>query len=122
MNKRERNEEKSGISTYASRTDSSITSNTKVYQTLGRIRKIGNSKGILLSARVLKELGVPDDSEVNITTDNGRIIITPITNSRKINTDLSTWEAQFKAAIENGDKPEADLFGGVENTFDKEEW
>ena len=87
-----------------------------------RIRKIGNSKGILLSNRMIKELGIEDDADVIVTTEKGRIIIKPSTNKRKINTDLSTWEAQFKAAIKNGDKPETDMFEGMENNFDKEEW
>jgi hypothetical protein len=43
-------------------------------------------------------------------------------NNLKINTKLSTWEAQLKRAIRNGDKPETDLFEAMENTFDKEEW
>lgn len=88
----------------------------------GRIRKIGNSKGILLSNSMIKELGVEDNAAVIVTSEKGRIIIKPAENKRKINTDLSTWEAQFKAAIKMGDKPEKDLFEGMENKFDKEEW
>ncbi len=34
----------------------------------------------------------------------------PAENKGKINTDLSTWEAQFKAAIKSGNKTEKDLF------------
>lgn len=87
-----------------------------------RIRKIGNSKGILLSNSMIKALGIEDETEVIVTTESGRIIITPVKSKRKINTDLSSWEAQFKAAIKNGDNPEPDMFEGMENTFDKEEW
>lgn len=87
-----------------------------------RIRRIGNSKGILLSNSIINKLGVEENEEVIIKAEKGAIIITPAKNKRKINTDLSTWDAHFKAAIKNGDKPEADMFGGMQNKFDKEEW
>lgn len=87
-----------------------------------RIRKIGNSKGILLSNSIIGKLGVEVGEEVIVSAENGQIIIKPAKIKRKINTDLSTWEAQFKAAIKNGDKPETDMFEGMENEFDKEEW
>ena len=100
----------------------SLTANSKPTSVKGRIRKIGNSKGILLSNSMLKELGIEEGAEVIVTTEQGLITIKPAENKRKINTDLSTWEAQFKAAIKSGDKPEKDLFEGMENKFDKEEW
>lgn len=87
-----------------------------------RIRKIGNSKGILLSNSIIKELGIEDDTEVTVTTDKGSIVIKPSESKTKINSDLSTWEAQFKKAIKNGDEPEGDMFEGIENKFDTEEW
>ncbi len=88
----------------------------------GRIRKVGNSKGILISKSMINELGISDDAEVIVTSEKGRIIIEPAVNKIKLNTDLSTWEAHFKAAIKSGDKPDKDLFDGMENKFDKEEW
>jgi hypothetical protein len=39
-----------------------------------------------------------------------------------VNTDLATWDKQFKAAIKNGAKPEKDLFGELSNEFDDGEW
>jgi len=39
-----------------------------------------------------------------------------------VNTDLSTWDKQFKAAIKRGAKPENDLFEGMTNNFDLKEW
>lgn len=99
-----------------------LTAFSKTTSVRGRIRKIGNSKGILLSNTMLKELGIAEDAEVIVTTEEGRITIKPADNKTKINTDLSTWEAQFKAAIKSGDKPEKDLFKGMENKFDKAEW
>ncbi|MGI8634862.1 MAG: AbrB/MazE/SpoVT family DNA-binding domain-containing protein [Segetibacter sp.] len=87
-----------------------------------KIRKIGNSKGIILNNSMIKKLGVSDDAEVIVMAEKGQITIKPAESKVSINTDISTWEAQFKAAIKNGDQPEADLFNGLENNFDQEEW
>ena len=87
-----------------------------------RIRKIGNSRGILLSNNLLNHLGVKEGEEITIFAEPGQIIIKPAAAKAIINTDLSTWEAQFKQAIKNGETPEGDMFEGMDNTFDKEEW
>lgn len=100
----------------------SFTSLNKENSVSTRIRKIGNSKGILLNNRIINKAGIEDGAEVIVTAGKNRIIITPAQSKRKINTDISTWKAQFKAAIKAGDKPETDLFEGMENEFDKEEW
>ena len=85
----------------------------KTNSVVTRIRKIGNSKGILLSNHIINELGVKENAEAIVKAEKGAIIIIPAEAKRKINTDLSAWEAQFKVAIKNGDKPEADMFGGI---------
>ena len=35
---------------------------------------------------------------------------------------LSSWDKQFKTAIDKGNKADDDLFEGLENDFDKEDW
>jgi antitoxin MazE len=40
-----------------------------------RVRKIGNSKGVLLPASVLSVCGI--DDEVELSVENGRIVIAP---------------------------------------------
>lgn len=47
-----------------------------------------------------------------------------ISKSREegVNTDLSTWDSHFKMAIEKGSAPEGDLFKGLSNDFDNNEW
>ncbi len=35
---------------------------------------------------------------------------------------LSSWDKQFKTAIDKGDKADDDLFEGLVNDFDKEDW
>lgn len=121
LTKRKQNDIENDLYASAKKTENLFTSSSKTNSVTGRIRKIGNSKGILLSNSMIKELGVTADAEVIVTAEKGRIIIEPRENKRKINTDLSTWEAQFKAAIKDGDKPETDLSEGMENKFDKEE-
>ncbi len=118
----ERKGEKHKPAPSSNKPKNSLTSISKTNSVSAKIRKIGNSKGILLSNSIISVLGIEDGAEVIVTADKGRIIIKPAETKRKINTDLSTWEAQFKAAIKNGDKPETDMFGGMENKFDKEEW
>lgn len=36
--------------------------------------------------------------------------------------DLSTWEKQYREAMQEGHKSENDLFDEVSNDFDKNEW
>lgn len=45
------------------------------------IRKLGNSKGVLLSASLLKELNLDVNDKVDIKAENGRIVIVPITKT-----------------------------------------
>lgn len=114
MANRERKEERPKFTSPPKKNKNSLTSVSKTNSVSTRIRKIGNSKGILLSNSIISELGVEDGAEVIVTAEKGQIIIKPAENKRKINTHLSTWESQFKAAIKNGDKPEADMFEGME--------
>jgi antitoxin MazE len=60
------------------------------------IRKIGNSKGIILPRRFLKECFI--ENEVNIEVNGNRIVINaPGSIKRK------GWEQSFKEIAENGD-------------------
>lgn len=93
-----------------------------LYTTSSKIRSIGNSKGVILSLQVIEEAGIPFDANVIIKVTDGEIIIKQDKSFQAINTDLSTWELQFKKAIKHGNKSEADLWGGIQNHFDEEEW
>ena len=86
-----------------------------------RIRAIGNSKGIILNGKLLEAAGITDRAEVAIHAKEGEIRIVPIQDSA-INNDIAKWDALFKAAISKGAKPEKDLFGGLDNSFDEKEW
>jgi antitoxin component of MazEF toxin-antitoxin module len=86
------------------------------------IRKVGNSKGIILSGKMLSELDLNEGSEVEISLSNNKIQIVPVPQKKEINKDLSTWGNQFKAAIKAGDQPDKDPFDGLANDFDSKEW
>jgi|ERR1700735_2880155 antitoxin component of MazEF toxin-antitoxin module len=86
------------------------------------IRKVGNSKGIILSGKILSELHLTEGSEVEVSLSDGRIQIVPVQPKRAVNKDLSSWESQFRAAIKAADKPDKDLSGGLTNNFDSKEW
>jgi antitoxin MazE len=86
------------------------------------IRKVGNSRGIILSRKILSELHLSEGSEVEVSLSDGGIQIVPVQPKRTVNKDLSSWGNQFKAAIKAGDKPDKDLFDGLTNDFDFQEW
>jgi predicted ATPase len=39
-----------------------------------------------------------------------------------VNTDLSTWDKQFKSALIKGQEADSDVFPDLKNDFDAEEW
>ncbi|MBY0479819.1 MAG: hypothetical protein K2Q21_00585 [Chitinophagaceae bacterium] len=88
------------------------------------LRKIGNSRGVLLTKEIIDKLNIVDGQEIEVSVNNESSIVlkpTPLKKKKRplLNLDLSTWESQFKSAIENGDKPEKDVFEGMKNKFDK---
>lgn len=85
-----------------------------------RIRPVGNSKGVLLNNSIIKAAGIDMDADITIEATAG--VITIVQAKPEVNTDLQTWDAQFKKAIKAGAKPEKDLFEGLVNEFDKKEW
>lgn len=87
---------------------------------ISRIRSVGNSKGVILNNHLLKIAGINTEDQIAIEAGEGMITISQAKLS--INTDLKTWDAQFKKAIKAGHMPEKDLFEGLENSFDKTEW
>ena len=88
----------------------------------GKIRSIGNSKGIILSNQILQKAGLSSNVKVSLTVHKGEITISDIKKENVVNTDLNTWEKQFKIAIKKGNKPDKDLFENVKNNFDLHEW
>lgn len=86
-----------------------------------RIRAIGNSRGVILNNQLIEKAGLDPNMDIVIEAANGAIIIVQV-KEQEINTDLSTWDQQFQAAIKKGQKPEKDLFEAMENDFDSKDW
>ena|SRR5215469_2813591 len=86
-----------------------------------RIRAIGNSRGVILSSQLIEKAGIPPDGPIDIHADKGMIVITASEKVSRVNTDLGTWDKQFKKAIRDGNKPEGDLWEGIANAFDQQE-
>lgn len=86
-----------------------------------RIRAIGNSKGVILNNQLIEKAGLDPNMDILIEAADGAIIIVQV-KEQEVNTDLSTWDQQFQAAISNGQKPEKDLFEALENDFDSKDW
>lgn len=101
------------------RSEKRIQAKAKVILT-SRIRSVGNSKGIILSNRLLTAAGLDANADIKIEASSGLITIAQA--KHRVNTDLSTWDKHFKEAIKAGAKPEKDLFEGLANEFDKTEW
>lgn len=94
--------------------------NSSCLQVRSVFREIGNSKGVILSKKIMEAAGI-SANEVYIEAIKGEIRIRPI-DKQTVNTDLSTWGKQFKAALKDVHEPEGDLFNAMKNKFDEEEW
>ena len=79
-----------------------------------RIRKIGNSTGVLLPKAMLQACGIT--AEVEIEVQDKTILLRSVREVR------AGWEEAFAAAVAAGDEPEGDMFEGISNEFDETEW
>jgi len=87
-----------------------------------KIRAFGNSSGVILNSQLMQTAGLVPDQDILIQARTGIISIIQVKETG-VNLDLSSWDKQFKSAIKKtGTRPESDLFGGMENEFDKKEW
>jgi antitoxin component of MazEF toxin-antitoxin module len=93
-----------------------------IYSISSRIRAIGNSKGVILPNRIMEEAGISPEADLVIQVSGGVILIAEAKPPGGANTDLSSWDEQFRKAIKMGKKPEADEWEGLSNRFDEEEW
>lgn len=88
------------------------------------LRKIGNSRGVILTKEIIEKLNMVDGQEIEVTMNNeSALVLKPTKHKKKkrptLNLDISTWEAQFNLAIKKGDLPEKDVFEGISNKFDQ---
>jgi len=80
------------------------------------IRKIGNSKGIVIPPAFLAEFRLEKDSDVEIELRSDGILIKPTGNPR------AGWEQRFQENSGQVEEPESDFYEGISNAFDEEEW
>jgi antitoxin component of MazEF toxin-antitoxin module len=92
------------------------------------VRKIGNSNGVLLSKAVLKKLKIENGQAIDfILNDDNTLVLKPVKKiikpkRNKLNLSLASWDKQFKQAIQNKELPEKEVFEGLTNKFDENEW
>ena len=80
------------------------------------IKKIGNSRGVIIPPAFLSQFNLDKNSDINIEMKQEGILISPSVNPRE------NWEAAFKNAIEQEEEHESDYFNGLSNEFDETEW
>lgn len=78
-----------------------------------KIRKIGNSSGVILSKKMLEELNIEPKDELELIVKEGKILIQKITQPRE------NWKEQFLKA---GALKEKEVLMDFPNQFDEEEW
>lgn len=79
---------------------------------LVRVRRIGNSQGVILSKNMMEQCDIKD--LVNVEVKGNSIVIEPATQSPR-----ADWEQQFELANKGS---EEDLMEGFSNEFDDAEW
>ena len=78
-----------------------------------KLRKIGNSSGVILSKRILEQLDIEEKDELKLVVEDGKILIQKISEVRE------NWTAQFLKAGSLEDAAHEMTFS---NQFDEEEW
>ena len=83
-------------------------------------RSVGNSRGLIISSKLIEASGI-SGNDLIIEAANGIIAIRAVKPS-DVNSDLSTWDSQFKSALKRGEQSDTDFFDGMKNEFDEEAW
>lgn len=78
---------------------------------------IGNSMGVRIPKNLIKQFDL-DKGEIELSVEKEGIMI-------KLQTSVpprEQWDMLFSKAIAAGEKPERDVFEGLQNEVDKSEW
>lgn len=78
-----------------------------------KVRKIGNSVGILLSKSLVEQCSIKEEVQLEVKDDS--IVIKPLLKMPR-----KGWEEQFLQAGSLNDNEL--LIGEIVNSFDKDEW
>jgi antitoxin MazE len=62
------------------------------------VRKLGNSAGVIIPRSMLAELGLTAGASVDMTLDDGRLILAPARNTRR-----AGWADASRGIAESGD-------------------
>ena len=81
-----------------------------------RIVRIGNSQGIRIPKRLLEQVHLTEDEEVELEVQSEQIVIRPTYEARY------GWAAAFKAMAEQHDDEMLDGGAGSTTKWDEEEW
>ena len=78
-----------------------------------KLRKIGNSSGIILSKRILEQLDIEENDELKLAVEDGKILIEKVSEGR------ANWKELF---LQAGSLTGHDHEMTFSNQFDEEEW
>ena len=78
-----------------------------------KVRKIGNSAGIILSKSIMEQCAIKDEVKIEVKGDS--IVITPVQKKPREN-----WEESFIKAGSLTDH--STIIPNISNNFDDEEW
>jgi antitoxin MazE len=78
---------------------------------------IGNSMGVRIPKSLIKQFNL-DKGPIELSVEKGGILIKP----EKSVPPREQWGMLFSKAIASGETPESDVFGGLRNEEDKNEW
>jgi antitoxin ChpS len=82
---------------------------------LTHVRRIGNSAGAIIPAHILKKLKLTEGDQIDVSTQDGRIVIAPVTIKPKysltelvaqcdqrspVNVDLVAWDQAPNVGLE----------------------
>lgn len=70
----------------------------------------------------MQDAGLESQTSFVITAKKGIITLRAAPDQISVNTDLTSWDAQFKQAIAHGRRPESAGWENLSNVFDETEW
>ena len=82
-----------------------------------KLIQIGNSMGVRISKNLIKQFEL-DKGAIELIVEKDGIMIKP----EKSVPPREQWNMLFSKAIASGEKPESDVFVGLQNESDKSEW
>ncbi len=82
-----------------------------------KLIQIGNSMGVRIPKNLIKQFNL-DKGTIELSAEKDGIMI----KAEKSVPPREEWDMLFSKAIASGEKPESDVFEGLQNEIDKSEW